>query len=124
MAMSIKILDKKNILDNQVRWDISKFEIGKFFIHYSISKTRERKGERIILETKIKAFEQDLEKVERNQEYLDCKIERNQEYLDCKRKLDDIFDQKVESIKIRSKCKRYEEGEKNSKFYFNLGKLW
>lgn len=113
MAMSIKILDKENILDNQVRWDISKFEIGKFSIHYSISKTRERKGERIILETKIKAFEQDLEKVE-----------RNQEYLDCKRKLDDIFDQKVESIKIRSKCKRYEEGKKNSKFYFNLGKLW
>ena len=53
-----------------------------------------------------------------------AKIERNQECLDCKRKLDDIFDQKVESIKIRSKCKRYEEGEKNSKFYFNLGKLW
>ena len=74
--MSIKILDKVNILDNQVRQDISKFEIGKISIHYSISKTRERKGERIILETKIKAFEQDLEKVERKQEYLDCKIER------------------------------------------------
>ena len=58
-----------------------KFEIRNFPIRYAISKTRERKDERVVLEQKIKVFEQDLEKKE-----------HNQEYLDCKRKLDDNFD--------------------------------
>ena len=58
-----------------------KFEIRNFLIRYAIFKTRERKDERVVLEQKIKVFEQDLEKKE-----------HNQEYLDCKRKLDDNFD--------------------------------
>ena len=45
------------------------------------------------------------------------KNEHRQEYLDCKRKLNDIFG---ENIKIRSKCKQYEEVEKKSIFLFNI----
>ena len=75
-------------------------------VHYSlftISKTSERKSKRIVLENNIKVFK-----------------ELNQEYLNCKLKLNDIFDQNAEGIKIDSKCKQYEEGEKKSKYLLNL----
>ena len=44
-----------------MRREFLKFEIRKFSIHYSRYKTRERKGERIILENEIKDFEKVLE---------------------------------------------------------------
>ena len=75
-------------------------------VHYSIftiSKTRERKSKRIVLENNIKVFK-----------------ELNQEYLNCKLNLNNIFDQNSEGIKIDSKCKQYEEGEKKSKYLLNL----
>lgn len=75
-------------------------------VHYSIftiSKTRERKSKRIVLENNIKVFK-----------------ELNQEYLNCKLNLNNIFDQNAEGIKIDSKCKQYEEGEKKSKHLLNL----
>ena len=75
-------------------------------VHYSlftISKTRERKSKRIVLENNIKVFK-----------------ELNQEYLNCKLNLNNIFDQNAEGIKIDSKCKQYEEGEKKSKYLLNL----
>ena len=59
VAVLIETLRKENIFDDQTRWEFLKFEIRKFSIHYSISKTRERKGERIIAENKIKVLEQD-----------------------------------------------------------------
>ena len=94
-----------------IRWDgnFLNFEIRKFSIHNF--PTRERKCEKVILENKIKVFGQDSEE-----------NEQNQEYVDCKRKLNDIFDRNVKGIKIRIKCKWYEEGEKNSKFFLNLEK--
>ena len=110
IAISMETVHKDNILNLMVR-KILKFEIKKFSIYYSVSKTREKKGERIILENEIKAFKEDLEENK-------CK----QEYLDCKRKLNDIFDQNGERIKMRSKCKCYEEGEQNSKFLLNIEK--
>lgn len=39
--------------------------------------------------------------------------------MECKQKFNDTFDRNIESIKIRSKCKWYEEVEKNSKFFLN-----
>ena len=74
-------------------------------VHYSlftISKTSERKSKSIVLENNIKVFK------ELNQEYLNCKLNLN------------IFDQNAEGIKIDSKCKQYEEGEKKSKYLLNL----
>ena len=64
-----------------MRSEFLKFQIRKFSIPCSVSKTRERIGERIILKNKIKVFEQNLEDKE-----------HSQEYWDCKRKPNDIFD--------------------------------
>ena len=99
--MPIETLKYIYIFDDQMGWGFLKFEIRKFSIDYSISKTRNSKGEYIILENKFKVFEQDLEK-----------NKHNQKYFDCKRKLNNIFDRDVEVIKIRSKCHWYEKEKK------------
>ena len=44
------------------------------------------------------------------------------EYIDCRNKLDKIYEQKINGIRIRSKCDWYEYGEKSSKFFLNLEK--
>ena len=44
----------------------------------------------------------------------------NLEYIDCRNKLDKIHEQKINTIRIRSKCDWYEHGEKSSKFFLNL----
>ena len=46
----------------------------------------------------------------------------NLEYMDCRNKLDKIYEQKINGIRIRSKCDWYEYGEKSSKCFFNLEK--
>ena len=102
IAMPIAALNKENIFDDQMRYEFLKFEITKFSIYCLVSKTRERKNKKNMLENKVKFLEQDSHK-----------NEHKQEHLDCKQKLNDIFDQNVEDINIRSKCKRYKEGEKN-----------
>lgn len=56
-----------------MRWELLKFEIIKSSIHYSVSKTRERKGKKAVLVNKIKLFEQYLEENGHSQEYSDCK---------------------------------------------------
>ena len=46
----------------------------------------------------------------------------NLEYIDCRNKLDKIYEQKINGIRIRSKCNWYEYREKSSKFFLNLEK--
>ena len=43
-------------------------------------------------------------------------------YLECKNNLEQIYQEKANGIKIRSKCDWYEFGEKSSKFFLNLEK--
>ena len=40
----------------------------------------------------------------------------------CKLELENIYDKKAESAKIRSKCEWYQHGEKPTKFFFNFEK--
>ena len=39
-----------------------------------------------------------------------------------KNKIEEIYEKKAEGARIRSKCLRYEEGEKSSKFFLHLEK--
>ena len=43
-------------------------------------------------------------------------------YDSVKNELDEIYDHIAEGIRIRSKCDRYEHGEKSTKFFLNLEK--
>ena len=63
------------------------------------------------LENKMKTSEENL-----------TNNESNQDYLKGKRDLNYTYNQKVEGIKVRSKCNWYEDGEKSSYFFLNLEK--
>ena len=54
-------------------------------------------------------LENKLKKLENNTNYIE-----NLEYIDCRNKLDKIYEQKFNGIRIRSKCDWYEYGEKSS----------
>ena len=44
------------------------------------------------------------------------------EYIDCSNKLDKIYEQNINDMRIRSKCDWCEYDEKSSKFFLNLEK--
>ena len=54
-------------------------------------------------------LENKLKKLENNTNYIE-----NLEYIDCRNKLDKIYEQKSNGIRIRSKCDWYEYGDKSS----------
>ena len=45
-----------------------------------------------------------------------------EEYHKCKADLDETYDNIAEGVKLRSKCQWYEENEKSTKYFLNLGK--
>ena len=44
------------------------------------------------------------------------------EYIEINGKLDKIYQEKTNAIRIRNKCNSYEHGEKSSNFFLNLEK--
>ena len=103
-------LDQDNIVDPQFRWEYLKYEIRKFSIHFSKGIARNKKIERTNLENKLKTLENSPNFV------------NNPEYIETYEKLDKIYQEKANGIRIRSKCNWYKHGEKSSKFFLNLEK--
>ena len=111
VATTSIFLNEENIFDNQMRWEYLEYEIRKFSIHFSVSEAIKRNKEIKTLENKMETFEENLTNNESNEDYLKCKCDLNY-----------IYDQKLEGIKIRSKCNWYKCGEKSSNFFLNLKK--
>ena len=104
-------LGQDNIVDPQFRWKYLKYEIRKFPIYFSKGIAQNKKTKRRkYLEIKIKALENSPSFV------------NNPEYIETNEKLDKIYQEKTNGIRIRSKCNWYEHGEKSSKFFLNLEK--
>ena len=68
-------------------------------------------AEREILEKELKDFEKS------GSSYF-----KSEDYLACKKKLDKIYDKKLEGLRIRSKCDWYEMGQKSDKFLLTFEK--
>ena len=88
------ILDQNRIRwDDQIRWKYVKFEIRQFSFTYSKNLSVSLNAEKGILEKELKDFKKpgsgDFD---------------NEDYLACKTTLDKIYDNKVEGLRIRSKC--------------------
>ena len=107
---TLETLEIEGIRDPQVRWEFLKYEIRKFSIEFSKLQAQNKKKEKMFLENKLK-------KLENNTNYIE-----NLEYIDCRNKLDKIYEQKINGIRIRSKCDWYEYDEKPSNFFLNLEK--
>ena len=85
-------LDKENIRDDQARWEYLKYEIRKFSIKFSKLLSKNTKAQTLLLEKKLKLLECATN-------YLD-----HSEYITCKSKLDQLYEEKANGIRIRSKC--------------------
>ena len=82
----------------------------KIFYFLFKRKSQKTRAKTVKLQNKLKELEQ----------HPDCIFDRN--YLDYQNKLEQIYEEKANSLKIRSKCEWYEVGEKSSKFFLNLEK--
>ena len=91
--------------------EMLKYEIRCFTIKFSKDLGKAKKSKQYSLENKLKLLESNL----------NCDI-NSVEYINCKNQLEEIYDDIAEGIKVRSKCQRYEEGEKSTKFFLNLEK--
>ena len=104
-------LNRDPELNKQMKWELLKYKIRYFTILFSKGFAKKKRLERELLESELKALQEDL----------NC--ENNLEkYNICKAKLEEIYDNIAEGIKVRTKTQWYEEGEKSSKFFLNLEK--
>ena len=102
-----------NKLDNKnTFWDFVKCQLRTITISYSISKSKKRKEMENSLLKKIENLEKDLAN---NRENL---YESNK----AKEQWETLENKKVESIIFRSKLKWVEQGERNTKFFFDTEK--
>ena len=85
------------ITDEQLRWVYIKYEIRKCFIAFQNKMQKKKKLAEIV------TFENKLQDLEQN---LDCIFDRN--CSDYKNKLEQIYEEKANDVKIRSKCEWYE----------------
>ena len=78
-----------DIKDEQLCWEYIKYEIRKFSIRFS-KEYQKTRGDIVTFENKV---------TELNLEYI---FDRN--YLEYKNKLEQVYEEKANSVKIRSKC--------------------
>ena len=107
---TLRSLDEQGVNNPQARWEFLKYEIRKNSIQFSKTLSKIKNRERLELENKLKVFEANS--------VLQC----DNEYLDCKERLDNLYQEQINGIRIRSRCDWYEYGEKSSKFFLNLEK--
>ena len=98
-------------LNDQVKWELLKFEIRKFPINFSGKLAHTSGTLQIDLQTKIKNVEQNLTNKDKFNEYKTVKDE-----------LENVFDNIATRVRIRSKCDWYQYGEKSTKYFLNLKK--
>ena len=112
ITSSLKNFDEENIRNEQIMWETLKYETRKFSKNFSKQISLESNKERQAFEKRVKDFEHDIQN-----------LDDIHEYLTCKNKLDTIYDDIVNGIKVRSHCDWFESGEKSSNvFFFNLEK--
>ena len=86
-------------------------KLENFANDYSKTAARIRKQHKIDLEQKLKNLDSNLT------------FEENRKlYNHYKNKLETIYDQIADGIRIRRKCEWYEHGDKSTKFFSNLEK--
>ena len=100
-------LENKNTL-----WDYTKCEIRTHTITYSIEKTKRTNSREKYLFKKVNEIEQNL----------DSKGDSYTEYLQYKNEWENLIQSKNNGIRLRSKAKWVEDGERNTKYFLNLEK--
>ena len=103
----------ESIDDKGLKWDLVKMEIRGFTVKYAKSKAKRRKNDEVTLQNKINEFQLKLESNPINSQYL------NDLYA-AKLRLQKIMHFKTKGAILRSKVRWYDEGERNTRYFFNL----
>ena len=92
-------MSAEQITDEQLCWEYITYEIRKFSFRFSKEKAKKTRAETVTSENKLKELEQNLDGI----------FERH--YLGYKNELEEIYEEKSNGVKIRSKCEWSEFGE-------------
>ena len=112
-----EILEKYKDLENKrLLWEMIKMEIRAFTISYSKKKRREAKQREIELQNEINELDQKI----CNDLCLDTNTLNN--YEEAKKQLKYLYELKGRETMFRSKSRWIEQGEKPTKYFFNLEK--
>ena len=94
---------KNRYSDVKVWWDLGKKHIKSFTMQFAKEQSYKTKDKLSQLETQLGKLKQDCE-----------------EYEVIKEEYEDIFTSKMRGARVRSKVKWWEEGEKSTKYFYNL----
>ena len=102
----------KEVIDNRVLWDLIKYRVRQFTMHYAKEKAHKRRQELVQIEISLRQAEERLaiDPSEPNLEILE----------DLKMKYDSHFDYIAKGAIIRSRANWYEKGEKSNKYFLGL----
>ena len=104
-----------DVEDFNLRWDLIKMEIKGFTVKYSKNKSRERKSTETIHQNRINDLFKRAE-AEPNNKYLICEIQN------IRPRLKRIMQYKTKGAILRSKVRWYEDGERSTRYFYNLEK--
>ena len=103
----------ESIDDKGLKWDLIKMEMRGFSVKYAKSKAKRRKNDEVTLQNKINELQLKLESQPNNSQHL------NDLYA-AKLRLQKIMHFKTKGAILRSKVRWYDEGERNTRYFFNL----
>ena len=104
-----------DVEDLNLRWDLIKIEIRGFTLKYSKIKSKERKSTETILQSRINDLFKRAE-AEPNNKHIICEIQS------IRLRLRKIMQYKTKGAILRSKVRWYEDGERNTRYFYNLEK--
>ena len=105
------LLHNQHITDEHLRWEYLKYGLQKFT----------EKNEEAIVENERKKYSLEIECKHLQTDLNNCHT--SEKYLDCKSKLDEIYFEKADGVRIRSKYDLYKSSENSNTFFFNLEKI-
>ena len=103
----------ENVEDKGLKWDLIKREIRGFTVKYAKTKAIQRKNEEMTLQNKINELQLSLERNPNNNH-------AQNELLVAKLRLQKIMHFKTKGAILRSKVRWYEEGERNTRYFYSL----
>ena len=110
---------KENLIDDSLLWEMIKMKIREVSLRYAKIKKANIKNKEAELEAEISCLESLID----NNNLEPKEKENIFETLDNKKKeFEQISQYKTKGSVIRSKARWYNDGEKNSKYFFNLEK--
>ena len=92
------------------QWGFLKHKCGEFSRNYGAKIKKAKNLLKAKLEQDLKVISQDLNETNKTQ------------YKNLQEQLNEIFEQEIQGVILRSLCEEYEQGEKCSKYFFSLEK--